>query len=249
MNKKILIVVCSMAILSACGNINSNDQGSSTAAQKPTDVKEMKTEKANERVDVVASPNNDIKLYPLNKKDGTYNGFILEANGQKKEFDWKSSALIEDKPQVISSDLTNDGNPEAVVLLSQGRGTGLHMEEAHVVDLSNFSEINIEDPEEIISKNVKSEIKNKGKHTEVIVKVKDKSTNLQYSNVSNTMNLKEVGFGAVNYYSVDKGNLIFKTDGTIGAEQYVGKIEVTYAYDKEQNKLEAKTTKFIPEAE
>lgn len=57
-----------------------------------------------------------VKLYAKEEVKHGYEGIILEINGQQKNFDWSIPNTGTD-PQVFHTDLTGDGEEEAIIII------------------------------------------------------------------------------------------------------------------------------------
>lgn len=252
MNTKFLFIVCSILLCSGCSatepNHLANTLTSSAAATESSVQAEHSDQTIDGRIDVTTSQNHNIELYPLDQRDGAYYAFLLKAKDTEKQFPWMSSALPEDKPQVFATDLTQDGKDEAVVILTLGRGTGLHQQEAHIVDLKHFSEIPIPDPEEVLAQHITSKVIQKGDHLEVNVQTAERTITFQQEYIGG-WHRDTLGFGAVVYYSVTDSQLIYETYALSGIEQVVGKAKIVYTYDKTQKKLKAESVTFTTDIE
>lgn len=95
-----------------------------------------------------SSENNEVKLAPVKVTDYGYEGVTVAVNDVTKEFDWSFHSL--DDPQVFYTDVTGDGNEEAIIIFNIGKGTGLSLNEVHVLNSKDLAEIKVQSFEEIV---------------------------------------------------------------------------------------------------
>lgn len=187
---------------------------------------------------VAEIPSSKIKLYYAkeDKDFGTYRGFILQIDDEKKYYGWESVTTPSFAPKLELADLNNDGIEEIVVYICKGHGTGIYDEEVHVIkQLANYNEVFdetlIENPVIILYKN--AEAKEFPEYFEVIVGNKKFRVNKKgiltppYEKVS-------VGFGEGNTDYEVKNNTLYARV-RVGADMInIGELIVKYKY---QNKI------------
>lgn len=181
----------------------------------------------------VADENSGVKLYPALKDGEKYRGFIIEAEGKRFRFDWETERFPSRPPQLYYADVNGDGTQEAVVVFVTGYGTGLHMQEVHVVSMKDGKEIKVTPPETAAEALVASGIKLEGKELLIDLKLQGKSPkelHLRLTDADPDYRYNtEIGFGGVTYYRVEGDKLIAKSAGSIGFAYYIGDFEFTYA--------------------
>jgi len=75
-----------------------------------------------------------IYLYGLSKNSGNNDGVILRVDDCLFTFDWKYYTPRLILPTLYYSDFDNDGTKEIAVILYVGSGTGISMEELHILE-------------------------------------------------------------------------------------------------------------------
>lgn len=186
-----------------------------------------------------------VKLFGLNEKDGVYQKLALEIGGTQKTFAWTTPASWKDVPALHVKDLNGDGQSEVLVVLRQGSGTGMYLEEVHIVNSSNLTEVPLESLEETLSKRVTSTIVREDNHLKVSIDWKDSGIKLSIpaADRGQTEN-KEVGFGAVIRHSIENGKLIARVGGAINNSEFIGDLEIVYGLNKDR--YEAEKVSFVP---
>lgn len=158
---KFWILILSIVIVTVVGIgliANPKAIGIIGGADRPTDLFI-----SSENKDVIAEAD-DIKLYANNTTDGFYNEIIVQAKDKTKVFSWINVTNPTYAPSINVADINLDGNDELIITLTTDYGTGVLHQEMHVLNTKELSEINIQDPIEIINKEVTSSIaENEGK--------------------------------------------------------------------------------------
>lgn len=108
---------------------------------------------------IVASiPEANATLHAVKEKNGLYDGFILQINDNREYFNRKNVINPTYAPQLLFQDINRDGQNKLIVILTTGTGTGVHVNEAHVLDPKTLAETEIENPIPIIRKAVKTKV-------------------------------------------------------------------------------------------
>jgi hypothetical protein len=188
-----------------------------------------KTVEVNSDIKLIASiPKNKIYLYALNEENGLYNGVILSINGKKKVFsDWSNITNPSFKPELKYEDVNNDGKDEMIVILTSSEGTGIYIENIHIINPEDFTEYNVEDAIEVVQNKVKTKILSNNE-AEIDINGIIGATitipdNLKYSseNISYRNNVT---------YEIENSNLIATVGIDGGNNNYLGFIKIDYRY-------------------
>ena len=189
----------------------------------------------------------DVRLYAAGAdQERIYQGLVLEAGNQRKRFDWETPVSWKEAPQLYAEDVTGDSEPEAIVLLNQGSGTGIHIQEAHVIRLSDFKEIPIQPFEEIISEQVQTSLRyDQGMlHIRVVVEGSEPVELTLPDPDKYFGQVESVGFGAVIHHQVKDHKLSVSLGGAISMAQFVGELMINYVY--RDGRFEAESLQFTP---
>lgn len=168
--------------------------------------------------------------FAMSEDKGEYMGITLEWNGMLKSFPlWRNPYTVGSPPQLLAQDISGDGRPEAIILLNAGSGTGVYLEEPHVVDSRTFKEIRIQDPLEAARQRLVSTVERAGKDTVIRVTadgtVWERHLDKQESDGESPGGLT---FGSIIKYEVRGGKLVAILAGAEGIENYLGEAVVTY---------------------
>lgn len=152
-------------------------------------------------------------LYPVQETEGIYDGMILEWEGSRVNLPWKCISSEAESVQLWSSDITGDGIADAVVALPAADGTGIYVEQLHIVDGAGKFEIPVEDAVAAAE--------------QYIQKSSDFETDRDSVSVGNVVD-----------YEIS-GNKLTATLGiAVSFTQYIGDIIVNYTYNAERQELE-----------
>lgn len=196
---------------------------------------DSKTVEINRTQALASLPEENAKLYPFKEENGHYDGFILEAGEKRKYFDWQNNNMMSWTPRILSGDIDHDGEKELIVVLIHGTGTGVHEEEVYVINSRDLSEIEVENPLDIIKEKVQTRIDKKGEDVFINITVNDRTTDIQMKEEDSGWWSDNVGFGSVNhFYLTDDSELKADVAAEVGFGVFVGDIEITYTFDGER---------------
>lgn len=189
---------------------------------------------------IAASADGQVKLYAKKDTGHAIEGVTLEINGVQKEWDWQIPNTGTD-PQVFYTDLTGDGQEEAVIIIQTGRGTGLSLYEIHVVDAKDATEIQVQGYEDIVAEQIESHVTQQADGTLGIrVKTQGQEYKLEYPlDAATTVDQEELYFGGVVLYSLEGQSIKLYIPGSVGVSpMYVCDINVVYKFDDAKNQFE-----------
>lgn len=199
----------------------------------------------------IATENNQVKLYTALKNGDTYEGFVVEVNGNKHTFDWEAPRLLGYTPEIHYADIDQDGQEEVVVILWLGTGTGMSMQELHVIKPNQWKEMNVPSADQAASAWVTSKISNEKGDALIQIQVKGSTpsmTTIRYPDRGEDGNIGEkAGIGAVTYYIVEDGRLKAETNVYIGFLESIGTL--TFAYKAGTDGMEPESIHFKPHEE
>ena len=243
-----LLLVCAV-LLSGCG---SDDQGSN--AQEPGDISlsnqiNTKQEQETDKNITWSSKNNEVKLIPVKvTANYEYQGVTVEVKDVKKEFSWSFPTLEESKPRVFYTDVSGDEMEEVVIILNKGKGTGLSIDELHVLNSKDLSEIKVQNFEDILADQVKTQVTKRGESLAIKVKVHGKESKFDYDfDPAPDFNQDELAFGGVVIYSLENQSIILNIPGSVGVSPtYVADCTITYKFDSANNEFRAEQIEVKP---
>jgi hypothetical protein len=228
------ILICAVLSGSILGNVAFAAQLISSNSKTQQCYKENsdgKKKTINIDADLIASiPEEKIYLYGLNKdkSDNNYKDLVLSINGINKVFNWQSGSLIEEQylPHLYLSDLNNDGKKELVLILNEASGTGVSINTVHIMNPENFTEYKVEDPLDIINKNISTKISSKE------IEILKNGTIEKSFKMPSYYNISKVFFKDHIDYAILENN---KLQAEVGIEfnqrGYLGSIIIEYSFN------------------
>lgn len=237
-----LLLLLGIVLLSGC---SSNDK-ESMKGEKESPSTQVTTQPEQEATENItwSSDNNEVKLVPIKETaEHEYQGVTVEVNGVKKEFYWE----FLEKPRIFYTDVTTDGKKEAVIILNKGKGTGLSIDEVHVLKSEDLSEIKVQSYEEIVTNQIETSVTKKNDNTLAIkVKAQGKEYEFSYEIPNEDFNQDKLNFGGVVYYELENQKLVSRIGASVGiSPHYVGDFYIIYKFDSARNELIADIIKFV----
>ncbi|MNW25006.1 hypothetical protein D3C74_17380 [compost metagenome] len=207
--------------------------------ESPSKKVSMQLEQENHDEWIAASADRQVRLYAEEEAEHAIEGVILEINGVQKEWDWRIPNTGTD-PQVFYTDLTGDGQEEAVIIIQNGRGTGLSTYEIHVVDAKDATEIQVQGYEDIVAEQIESHITQQDDGTlGITMKTQDQEYKLEYPlDAATTVEQEKLFFGGVVIYSLEGQKIKLNIPGSVGVSPiYVCDVNVVYKFDGAKNQF------------
>lgn len=204
--------------------------------------KEVFSNNKDKRKVVAEIPEENIKLFAMNKNNGMYTVFILQLGDRQRYFNWQNVTNETFSPKLMLSDLNNDGIEELIVILTNGTGTGVHTEEVHIIDTATFQDYDAENPIHVIYKNVKTKLSPE----EVAISIDDYKTLLDksYIDIDPPQLFEDVVFKDNIHFFIKDNKLYALVDAKIGPSSYIGKMILSYYFQGKMYIVD--NIKFIP---
>ena len=95
-------------------------------------------------------------------REGMFSDMTLSIDGKTKSFPWKTYGEPAFLPELSYADVDGDRRNELIIILCEGEGTGTLVEEIHVFNPEDFSEIIVQNPLDALKKRFESKIDESG---------------------------------------------------------------------------------------
>lgn len=183
-----------------------------------------------------SSENNEVKISVVKEdKYGTPEVVSVDVNGVEKEFNW----LIVEDPRVFYTDVTSDSKPEAVIINNVGKGSGASIEELHVLNGTDLSEIKVPSYEEVVT-DIESKVM-KDESGKLTIKVKAQGKEYEFSGaVDPGMDVQDkLLFGGSVNYRLENQEISSYFGASVGttSPKYISRIYATYKFDSLKNEF------------
>jgi hypothetical protein len=186
-------------------------------------------------------PEENIKLYAINKDNGMYTKFLLEIGNMQRYFNWQNVSNPTFSPKLILSDLNKNGIKELAVILTNGTGTGVHTEEVHIIDTTTFQDYDVENPIHVIYKDVNTKISPKN----AIISFDDETIVLDERYLESDFQFfDDIVFENQVHYEIKDNNLYVTVGAQVSPTSYIGEIEMLYYFQGKMYVVDS--IKFIP---
>lgn len=143
------------------------------------------------------------------------------------------------RPELILTDINNDGKKELVIIITTGHGTGINTQEVHIFKEETLEEIKVQNPFDIISKNVKTKVYKDENSVKVYININGKESvisskklNELYNDQNNKKNFGDtLFFRDFLIYEVYNEKLKAIVGGDIFFWNYLVNIKIEYKFE------------------
>jgi bla regulator protein BlaR1 len=179
--------------------------------------------------------------------EGMFSDMTLSIDGKTKRFPWKTYGEPAFLPKLSYADIDGDGRDELTVILCENEGTGTLVEEIHVINPEDFSEITVQSPLSALEKRVVSKIDENGVEITIDNPIDNQKT-LVFSEVfsekeiaakvaEKTSWFDNLATGSVIDYSMQGNNVVVKVGAQLSPASFLGDFNLTYEYKDNQLKV------------
>jgi hypothetical protein len=175
-------------------------------------------------------------LYYATERDGYLENFTLNINGSILHFStWRNVDNPTYKPKLLYKDINQDGRKELIVLLTTDTGTGINVQNVHVIhkDWTSFeqiyNEILVDNPIAILLKNIKTKLT----ESEAIITIGDRKTIIQIDKLEIDPKhiFSDISIGNLLNFDVVNGKLTAIVGVNVSpAGGLIGYLHITYIF-------------------
>lgn len=176
-------------------------------------------------------PNEKIYLYALDSDEGkgVYEEILLKIKGIEKKFNWTVDSGLSFRPELILGDVNYDKKKELIVITTKDEGTGLFVQEIHIFDIDTFEEIKVDNPLDIISRNVKTNVdKNK---RNIHINIANKKFTLTYISDNYDFVGDSLYFASNIIYKIKDNKLYAEVGPYLDGVGFIGTINIEYKFE------------------
>lgn len=174
-----------------------------------------------------------------NLYEGMFSDMTLSIDGKTKRFPWKTYGEPAFLPELSYADVDGDGQNELIVILCESEGTGHLVEEIHVLNPEDFSEITVQSPLVALENRVVSKIDESGVKITI-----DNQSALVFPEKEITAKVAEkerwfgnLATGSIVDYSMQGNDVVVRVAAQISPAGFLGDFNLTYEYKDNQLKV------------
>lgn len=222
---KLLVLIFTVVFIIVAADLNSNLFYLNKKAQ-------MSNTTFSENNKLIASlPEHSIKLFAITPQHGgVYKGLMLYIDGKSAIFDWESDSNPAFQPKLHLADLNNDKKSELIIILTTGTGSDIHIEEVHVINLDNFSEIKVANPLDIVKNTVQTTITKQNDDVLIKITLNKKTKIIKRKNSDVGFWFENVYFGNLTHYDIKNNLLKVRVGAQVSPSGFVGEVVITYKF-------------------
>lgn len=155
----------------------------------------------------------------------------VDVRGERsRTFQWNAIVDASRPPVVEEADVNEDGVSEIVIVFNTGTGTGLAINELHVLNPATLEELEVEDPVQTLNDRLNSTIEHRSGRTYVDAELDGRHVSRMYDYTEGAWG-RYVGFGSIVYYGVEDGRLTANLSGQASMTEFPVHIAVKYGSD------------------
>ncbi|AFC33335.1 hypothetical protein PM3016_6727 [Paenibacillus mucilaginosus 3016] len=165
-------------------------------------------------------------------RSGMYPRLELHAGGISRAFEWSTADHPAYRPTLYRGNYDGDELPEIAVVLTQGYGSGVSVQELHVVNEEDLTELAVEHPVDAAASRVESEVTPRQDGTvHVSARTDGSLVRRTYSAGDAGSWLGEVHFGSIVKYRVDENRITALLPGQVSPAEFALIAEAEYGRD------------------
>lgn len=232
MFKKALFICALMVLVAGCGEKAENEKPKADNNFQQRLIKQQTSVRSGENK-VELDKTGDVTLLANKQADGDmFTEITLQTKDKSKTFPWTSmSKYYPEDPSVNIADVDADGKEEVIVILLKATGTGICLEEIHVLNKEDLTEIMIEDPLDAIEKKVNSKITKSNGKVNVVIEWDDKKIEKSYKESEAGVWNEYVFWGGIMKYQLHNNKIYAIVPGSVATTWYVVVAIVEYGPD------------------
>ncbi|KZE63577.1 copper amine oxidase [Paenibacillus jamilae] len=226
---KLLIVILLSMLLSS--SVMTSDHPSSG----------MVTETVRSHPLASAPEDSSVRLYAVSPSQGIFHSAVLEiGQQQRRTFQWSGLAEISAAPQLYYRDVNEDGVREVIVILTRASGTGVELQEMHIVNAQTMEEYAVESAANAVSQRIHSSVELRDHNRQVHITVTingtthtmDPKASVFYDDPAHFT--KHLDFSSVVIYDAEQSPLQATVSGSVSPSEFVGDLDLKYVYEQGQ---------------
>lgn len=191
--------------------------------------KEQETDIMNSMI--LTEKNGIIVTTPITEKSDLLREITVDKRGEKQNtFLWEAVVDTSRAPLIDEVDVNSDGIKEIVIHINTGSGTGVAVNNIHVLNPDTLEEMIVEDPVSKLNGDLKSSVTHRSGKTYINTELNGKHLSRVYDYEGGSWG-DQVGFGSIIYYEIVDGHLIASLSGQASMSEFPVRIVAEYDSD------------------
>ncbi|WP_426449672.1 hypothetical protein ACP26L_32140 [Paenibacillus sp. S-38] len=162
---------------------------------------------------------------------GMYQRLELHSNGASRIFEWSTADHPTYRPALYRGNYDGDELPEIAVVLIQGYGSGVHVQELHVLNEEELTELPVENPAEAVASRVNTEVTVRDETVQVRAEAGGSLFQRTYSPWDAGMWFEHAYFGMNVKYKIDEDRITAVLPGQVSPGEFALWAEAEYGRD------------------
>ncbi|MNZ36241.1 hypothetical protein D3C78_536560 [compost metagenome] len=148
-------------------------------------------------------------VFPSEEKDGIYSTMYVESpSGEVVSYPWELRYYEPDFPITMElTDLDQNGAEELLIIVTQERGAGAFLQDIHMLNTKDLSEIAVQDPIDYVNSHSSSTIVNKDDKVNINLEINKKGFRFSYEAKEAGVWNEQLSFGYILNYSMQDNRL------------------------------------------
>lgn len=172
-----------------------------------------------------------ITLTAADVENGSFRHMTVSTGEVVRTFDWQNVDNPTYAPAIRFADVNGDGEDEAAIICTTGTGTGVHIEELHLLRLNDLAELDYESPLSYVAEHVSSSVGHADGKVTVTAGYGDQKVKQIYEETDSPAWFDKVAFQSVLDYEVEGDAVTAFIDGNVSPAQFAVRAEAEYGPD------------------
>lgn len=177
---------------------------------------------------ILTEKNGVVLTTPQTEENNLLREITVDMRGEiKNTFLWEAELDTSRPPRIEEVDVNADGIKEIIIHMNAGTGTGIAINDIHVLNPNTLEELIVEDPVLRLNSDLNSTVKHRLGKTYIDAELNGKHLSRVYDYEGGSWG-EQVGFGSIVYYEVVDGHLRASLAGQASMSEFPLKVMVDY---------------------
>lgn len=177
---------------------------------------------------ILLAKEDEISLYGDYVLEGMFTEMTVKSSESEAKFPWTNVINETYYPLLIIDDINNDHEEEIIIVLTTAYGTGVNIQEVHIIKKETFVEIDVENAETFIQNHAYSNINSINDKVNVTLTVGKETLERNFDKSFVTEWSDKVVFGWIIRYEVINHRLIASFAGNVSPTEFPFNVRLIY---------------------